>query len=88
MAARKTTTDTAPVEVVSTFLPADPMVHGNSSSQEFFSVNGENILVKTDEIVSLPKKFAEVVSNSAKARMSAKKFAEENAFRDSQPPQA
>ncbi len=70
---------TAKVKVM---LPSDPFVHGNGNEQEFFSVNGHNILVKTDEIVEVDPKFAEVINNKAKARRQAKAFAKKMAVRE------
>ena len=70
---------TAKVKVM---LPSDPFVHGNGNEQEFFSVNGHNILVKTDEVVEVDPKFAEVINNKAKARRQAKAFAKKMAVRE------
>lgn len=67
---------------VKVMLPSDPFVHGNGNEQEFFSVNGHNILVKTDEIVEVDQKFAEVINNKAKARREAKAFAKKMAVRE------
>lgn len=49
-------------------------------------MNGRNILVKTDELVELPIEFKEVIENAAKARMAARKYAEQVAFKDSTAP--
>lgn len=67
---------------VKVMLPSDPFVHGNGNEQEFFSVNGHNILVKTDEVVEVDPKFAEVINNKAKARRQAKAFAKKMAVRE------
>jgi len=40
----------------------------------FVAVNGERILVRKGETVTLPLKFAEVIENSAAARREAEKF--------------
>lgn len=71
---------------VKVMLPSDPFVHGNGNEQEFFSVNGHNILVKTDEVVEVDPKFAEVINNKAKARRDAKNFAKKMAVKE--PPNA
>lgn len=73
-------------EKVKVMLPSDPFVHGNGNEQEFFSVNGHNILVKTDEVVEVDPKFAEVINNKAKARRDAKNFAKKMAVKE--PPNA
>lgn len=73
---------------VKIMLPRDPLITGDGGDQEFFSVNGHNILVKTDEVVEVDEIFAEVIENKAKARMQAKKFIEQNKFKDSKPPTA
>lgn len=73
---------------VNVMLPRDPLITGDGGDQEFFSVNGHNILVKTDEVVEVDEIFAEVIENKAKARMQAKKFIEQNKFKDSKPPTA
>ena len=73
-------------EKVKVMLPSDPFVHGNGNEQEFFSVNGHNILVKTDEVVEVEPKFAEVINNKAKARRDAKNFAKKMAVKE--PPTA
>lgn len=67
---------------VKVMLPSDPFVHGNGNEQEFFSVNGHNILVKTDEVVEVDSKFAEVINNKAKARREAKAFVKKMAVRE------
>lgn len=69
-----------------TILPRDPALKGSAADTEFFSVNGRNILVKTDELVELPIEFKEVIENAAKARMAARKYAEQVAFKDSTAP--
>lgn len=71
---------------VKVMLPRDPLITGDGGDQEFFSVNGHNILVKTDEVVEVDEIFAEVIENKAKARKQAKKFIEQNKFKDSKPP--
>ena len=77
-----TTEKTEKTAKVKVMLPSDPFVHGNGNEQEFFSVNGHNILVKTDEVVEVDPKFAEVINNKAKARREAKAFAKKMAVRE------
>lgn len=60
------------------YLPSDPLSQG--SEQEFFSVNGENIIVQTDTYVEVDEKFAEVINNRAKARQKAKDFIKSTAY--------
>lgn len=76
------TTEKTTETKVKVMLPSDPFVHGNGNEQEFFSVNGHNILVKTDEVVEVDSKFAEVINNKAKARREAKAFAKKMAVRE------
>lgn len=75
---------------VTVILPSDPLVRDSSGNvgeqQEFFSVNGKNILVKCDEPVDVPREFLEVIENKAKARREAAIFVKQNAFRNSEPP--
>ena len=75
---------------VTVILPSDPLCRDSSGNvgeqQEFFSVNGKNILVKCDEPVDVPREFLEVIENKAKARREAAIFVKKNAFRDSEPP--
>lgn len=75
---------------VTVILPSDPLMRDSSGNvgeqQEFFSVNGKNILVKCDEPVMVDPEFAEVINNKAKARREAAIFVKQNVFRDSQPP--
>ena len=75
---------------VTVILPSDPLVRDSSGNggeqQEFFSVNGRNILVKCDEPVEVDPEFVEVINNKAKARREAAIFVKKNAFRDSEPP--
>lgn len=76
-------------KTVRVILPSDPLVRDSGGNvgeqQEFFSVNGKNILVKCDEPVDVPEEFAEVINNKAKARREAAIFAKQNAFRNSEP---
>lgn len=75
---------------VTVILPSDPLCRDSSGNvgeqQEFFSVNGKNILVKCDEPVEVDPEFVEVINNKAKAHREAKIFVKKNAFRDSEPP--
>lgn len=86
----ETTQEESPLEeaprTFQTVLPRDPALKGSAADTEFFSVNGRNILVKTDELVELPIEFKEVIENAAKARMAARKYAEQVAFKDSTAP--
>jgi len=77
---------------VTVILPSDPLIrdgNGNTAEQqEFFSVNGKNIIIKCDEPVEVDPEFAEVINNRAKARRNSQKFIKEMAFKDSKPPEA
>lgn len=88
-AASAETTKPAKVTVI---LPSDPLIrdsNGNTAEQqEFFSVNGKNVIIKCDEPVEVDAAFAEVINNRAKARREAQKFIKEKAFKDSKPPEA
>lgn len=89
MATQKNATDETASEIkpskIKVMLPRDPMVTGDGAEQEFFSVNGKNIIIKTDEIVEVDPEFAEVIENKAKARRSAQAFIKKMAFKDSKP---
>lgn len=63
---------------VKIYLPSDPLSQG--SEQEFFSVNGDNIIVQTDTYVEVDEKFAEVINNRAKARQKARDFIKSTAY--------
>lgn len=70
---------------VTVILPCDPQIEGDGAEQEFFSVNGHNILVQTDVPVEVDEIFAEVINNKAKARTQAREFIKKMAFKDSKP---
>lgn len=85
-------TETATPVKVTVILPSDPLIrdtNGNTAEQqEFFSVNGKNVIIKCDEPVEVDAEFAEVINNRAKTRRAAQQFIKAKAFKDSKPPEA
>lgn len=57
------------------FIPSDPLKTGIEHDQEFVSVNGRSIMVKTDENVEVEECFAEVLERVAKFRRAASQYA-------------
>lgn len=57
------------------FIPSDPLKTGIEHDQEFVSVNGRSIMVKTDENVEVEECFAEVIERVAKFRRAASQYA-------------
>lgn len=49
-------------ELVSVFIPRT----SRNDTERFIAVNGERILVQTGKTVGIPKRFAEVITNSEK----------------------
>lgn len=68
---------------VTVMLPRDPQIEGEGAEQEFFSVNGHNVIIQTDVPVEVDEIFAEVINNKAKARQEARAFIKKTAFKDS-----
>lgn len=77
MAETKSTT-----KKVKILLQKDPLISGDAGEQEFFSVNGKNILVQTDVPVEVDPEFAEVIENANKARREAREFAKKVAYKE------
>lgn len=61
-------------EMVDLFIPKT----SKSDTARYLAVNGERILVKTNETVKVKRKFAEVYMNSAKQKAEADAFIENN----------
>lgn len=57
-------------DVMTVFIPKT----NKHDDAQFVAVNGVRILVRKGEPVTLPKRFAEVISNSEKAAKTAEKF--------------
>lgn len=72
-------------KTVKVMLQRDPNKTGSEADQEFFSVNGKNYLIKTDEMVDVPEEVAYLIENINKQRTAARKFANKMAFKDSKP---
>lgn len=67
---------------VTVMLPRDPQIEGEGADQEFFSVNGHNIIIQTDVPVEVDEIFAEVINNKAKARQEARAYIKKTAFKE------
>ena len=55
-------TNTTGEKLVSVFIPKQ----SRNDTERFIAVNGERILVQTGKTVEIPKRFAEVITNSEK----------------------
>jgi hypothetical protein len=62
MANKKQETTLKNEELVSVFIPRT----SRNDTERFIAVNGERILVQTGKTVEIPKRFAEVITNSEK----------------------
>ena len=67
-------TETKP-KMRTVFIPSDPLKTGIEHDQEFVSVNGRSIMVKTDENVEVEECFAEVIERREKYRRVASQYA-------------
>lgn len=57
------------------FIPSDPLKTGIEHDQEYVSVNGRSIMVKTDENVEVEECFAEVIDRTTAFRKAASQYA-------------
>jgi hypothetical protein len=55
---------------------------GRNDNERFISVNGDNILVRTGEVVEVPAKFAAVIENSLKMEQAPDDYIAENRRED------
>lgn len=49
-----------------------------ADTERYVAVNGENMLVQTGKVVSIPERFAEVILESQRSDMLAERFIEAN----------
>ncbi len=49
-----------------------------SDTERYVAVNGENMLIQTGKVISVPKRFAEVIEESQRCDALAEKFIEAN----------
>ncbi len=61
-------------KLVSVFIPKE----SRNDTERFVAVNGERILVQTGKSVEVPKRFAEVIENSARMAAVSAKYIDAN----------